>query len=820
MNRITADRPTAARTQIRFLASFLTNCITQVSSSAYCFLNSAKKDVSLSRYATIKIACLSLLTHSFFQTKPPLTSNIVKRHPPAIPPPFIPDRTDYTNGAFVFVAALLAYLPALRAGFIWNDSDYVTSPALRSWGGLARIWTEFGVTEQYYPLLHSAFWLQHRFWGDHALGYHLLTLLAHGGGAVLFGLVLRRLAVPGGWLAAGLFALHPVHVESVAWISEQKNTLSLLLYLAAAWTYLAFDSRRQPRVYAVATGLFVFSLLTKTVTATLPAALLVVLWWQRGKLEWKRDIRPLAPWLLIGAAAGLLSSWVEGHYGGAAGTEFTVSGPERLLVAGRAFWFYLGSLVWPFRLNFIYPRWTPDAGVAWQWLFPLAALGLATGLWTIRQRTRAPLAAFLVFSGSLFPVLGFVALYGARYSWVWDHWQYLPDLGPLALAGSGLYLAMQKLRGPWVAVGRYAVPVLLALFATLTWRHSRIFHDNETLYLATLRRNPGCWMAEANLGGLIATDPARRGEAITRFTAALRLKPDSAEIHESLANLLAQDPAETTAAREHYQTALRLNPNLATAHNNYGLLLYRAGESNAAIAEFRRALACNPHLATAGANLGTVLSALNRPAEALPILQTALAADPTLAATHFALGNVLAALARPSEAESAFRSALSLDPNAVDIRVGLAGLLLNSQNISEAVNLLQQAIARDATSAEAHYHLGGAQFRLGNTTEGMRELREATRLRPQWAAAHLTLGNMLAETRDINGAIREFRAALAIRPEDTSARNNLANALLVAGATAEATLEYEEALRQQPGNQDIRANLEFAREQLRSGASR
>ena len=719
----------------------------------------------------------------------------------------------------MFLASLLAYLPALAGGFIWNDADYVTSPALRSWAGLVRIWTEFGATEQYYPLLHSAFWMQHRLWGDHALGYHLVTLLAHGGCAVLFGLVLRRLAVPGAWLAAGLFALHPVHVESVAWISEQKNTLSLLLYLAAAWTYLAFDSRRQSRAYLIATVLFVFSLLTKTVTATLPAALLVVLWWQRGKLEWRRDIRPLVPWLLIGAVAGLLSSWVEGHYGGATGTEFTVSWPARLLVAGRAFWFYMGSLVWPFQLNFIYPRWTPDVGVVWQWLFPLAALALTAGLWVIRRRTRAPLAALLFFVGSLFPVLGFVTLYGARYSWVWDHWQYLPDLGPLALTGAGLYLGMQKLRGPWLPLARYTMAALLALFATMTWQHSRIFHDDETLYLATLRRNPGCWMAEANLGGLIAADPARRNEAMNRFAAALRLKPDAAEIHESLANLLAQNPADEIAAREHYQTALRLNPDLATAHNNYGLLLYRAGESDAAMTEFRRALACNPQLASAGANLGTVLGALNRPAEAVPVLQAALAADPALAATHLALGNALASLARPAEAESSFRIALSLDSNAVDIRVRLAELLLDRQNNADALTLLREAIARDAVSAEAHYQLGRALLQIGHMAEGVQELREATRLRPRWSAAHLTLGNALAQARDMTGAIGEFRAVLAIQPDDFSARNNLANALLVAGEMAEAIREYETALRQQPANQDIRANLEFAREQLHQGAS-
>ena len=298
-------------------------------------------------------------------------------------------------GALVFCATLLAYLPALPGEFIWNDSDYVTAPALRSLNGLARIWIEVGATQQYYPLLHSAFWVQHRILGDHPLGYHIITLLLHAGSAVLFALVLRRLmgsdrAQPGAaragndqsatgrggdgqrsswtqpcagveWLAALLFALHPVHVESVAWITEQKNTLSLAFYLAAALVYLQFDETRRPRTYLAALALFVFSLWCKTVTATLPAALLVAFWWKRGRLDWRRDVWPLLPWLTVGAAAGLFSSWVEHTYIGAQGVEFDLPLIGRALVAGRAIWFYAGQLVWPFGLNFVYPRWPPSA---------------------------------------------------------------------------------------------------------------------------------------------------------------------------------------------------------------------------------------------------------------------------------------------------------------------------------------------------------------------------------------------------------------------------------------------------------------------------
>ncbi|MBK9992013.1 MAG: glycosyltransferase family 39 protein, partial [Verrucomicrobia bacterium] len=320
----------------------------------------------------------------------------------------------------ILCATVVAYLPSLSGEFIWNDSDYVTAPALRSLDGLARIWTEPGAVEQYYPLLHSAFWLQHQVWGNHPFGYHVVTLLLHAGSALLFGLVLRRLLerkveppttskksasgqalvspevrsyAGAGWLAALLFALHPVHVESVAWITEQKNTLSLVFYLSAALVYLRFDETRRPRTYFTALALFVASMGCKTSTVTLPAALLVMFWWKRGRLDWRHDVRPLLPWLVLGVSAGLFSSWVEQTYLGAKGETFDLPLLGRVLVAGRAIWFYIGKLIWPFGLNFVYPRWAVDPAVWWQWLFPLGVLVLGVALWALRRRTRGPLAA-------------------------------------------------------------------------------------------------------------------------------------------------------------------------------------------------------------------------------------------------------------------------------------------------------------------------------------------------------------------------------------------------------------------------------------------
>ena len=397
-------------------------------------------------------------------------------------------------------------------------------------------------------------------------------------------MILRRLAVPGAWLAAVIFALHPVHVESVAWISELKNTLSGALYLGAALAYLHFDKDRQKRLYAPALGLFVLALLSKTVTATLPAALLVVFWWRRGRLNWRRDVLPLAPLFLFGAAAGLLTAWVEQNLIGAQGMEFQFAWFERLLIAGRAFCFYLSKLFWPANLTFVYPRWQIGQSLGWESLYPLGGAALLAGLWLLRKRSRAPLAAVLLFGGTLFPALGFFNVFPFRFSFVADHFQYLASVAIIALFSAGL----AGIVGRWNAHPRGEAVVTLLLGSTLalmTWSQSRQYADAETLYRTTLNRNPSCWMAHVNLGKW-QLDRDVEG-ARTHFLAALELKPDLVEARHDLGNAL-QRLGRLEEAVTQYKEVLRFRPDFAQAHNNLGNALQKLGRPDEALAECRK----------------------------------------------------------------------------------------------------------------------------------------------------------------------------------------------------------------------------------------
>jgi protein O-mannosyl-transferase len=749
-------------------------------------------------------------------------------------------------GALLVLATVLAYTPALHAGFIWNDSDYVTAPALRSWHGLVRIWTQVGATEQYYPFLHGTFWVEHRLWGDNVMGYHLANILLHTISALLLVAILRRLNVRGAWLAGFIFALHPVYVESVAWISEQKNTLSTVFYLLAAFAYLGFDEKRRRSSYIVATVLFAIALLSKSVTATLPAALLVVFWWKRGRIDFKRDAVPLLPWFVMGAAMGLFSGWVERTYLGAQGAAFDLTLLQRTLLSGRIVWFYLGKIVWPADLIFIYPRWKIDPAQVSQYLFLLGVLALVAGLWLLRSRSRAPLAAVLFFIGSLFPTLGFFNVYAFIFSFVADHWQYLPSIGIVALIAAGVSAA--TVRSVWLA--RTASVGLVVILATLTYFQSEMYHDIKTFYRVTIARNPECWMAHNNLANELDKDPATHAEALEHYREALRIRPDYAEAHyniglefhrqghlaeaiseyraalqtepnvpqiqNNLGIALGMTPGKEAEGIAHLEMALRLNPRLAEAHNNLGQVLAKLpGRQVDAIAEYVAAIQIKPDLAEPHFNLGVELARLSdRLPDAIEQFQTALRINPNYLDAHFNLALALGRLpGRVSDAIEQYQAVLRLAPTNPVAHNNLAAELLKAGRTQEAIEQDEIALKLDPDFAEAHINLAnGLAKEPGHIPDAIAHYETALRINPNLAPAHAALAGLLMSSTDRTGdALAHFESVIRLDPNDPIAHNNLAAGLFKAGRIDEAIQQLEIAVRLNPNYEDARNNLVKAR---------
>jgi len=673
----------------------------------------------------------------------------------------------------LLLVTLAAYHPAWHGGMVWDDDAHVTRQDLRSTEGLSRIWFNLGATQQYYPVVHSAFWLQHKLWGDDTLGYHLVNIVLHALSAFLLAVLMRRLALPGAFLAAFLFALHPVHVESVAWITELKNTLSGVFYLGAALAYLHFDRSRRKRVYALALGLFVLGLLSKTVIATLPAALLVVFWWQRGQLTWRRDVRPLVPFFVTGAAGGLLTAWLERTQIGAQGVEFQFSLVERCLIAGRVIWFYLGKLLWPVDLIFVYPRWQISPAAAWQYLYPLGVVALLAGLWLLRGRTRAPLAAMLLFVGTLVPVLGFFNVYPFKFSLVADHFQYLPSLFVIALVSAGLAAgARQWMSRIRPALGAAGMLVLVGPLACLTWSQSRQYVDAETLYRTTLDRNPTCWLAMENLG-------------------AMKLQGPISDVPEAM-RLIRQ--------------ALKINPNSAEALNNLGYALQRLDRVEEAVTCHQEAVRLSPGFAKARYNLGVDLQRLGRFEEAESQYQESVKLDPEYPYVRNNLGNVLQRMGRTDEAVTQYQAALRLRPNYPEAHNDLGAALAQLGRFEEAATEHQAALRLKPGFADAHYNLGNALQQSGRLEEAVAQFREALRLQPDHIEAHNNLGAALVSLGRLEEAAGQFRGAVEIDPRSAESHNNLGVALERLGRRAEAVTHFEEAARLKAGSAAARSN--------------
>jgi tetratricopeptide (TPR) repeat protein len=632
----------------------------------------------------------------------------------------------------LLLLVFLAYARVGAAGFIWDDESHLTqNPCVIGPLGLADIWTSASAV--YYPLVLTTFWILHHFVGLNPLPYHLLNVAFHAASALLLWRVLVQLRARGAWLGAAIWALHPVLVQSVAWITEMKNTQSAFFYLLAISCFLqSRDRKRNGIFYWLTIFFFVAAITSKPSTVMLPVVLALCLWWRDGGIK-QRDLRLFVPFILISLLASGWTIWEQKFHSHAAGAEWVQTPLQRLLVSADANWFYLLKLIWPHPLIFIYPRWNIDPSRWFAWIPLVVLLVIAIVLFIKRNTDLRPVAfAFAYFVITLFPVLDFFDVYFFRYSFVSDHFQYLASMGPLALAGAGIAMAVEKIGIHKLVIQTASTLVILSILGGVTFHQSAKYHDLITLYQTTLAQNPKCWMAEYNLG-LALKNQGQLDEAIAHYRRAVNIWPDYVEAHYNLGGAYIEKGNIDEALAE-YRRAIEIRPLDADSHNNYGSALRGLNQFDQAENEYRRALSLRPQYLDARLNLGSLLLQRGRTAEAIINLETAMRLQANDAAPHVTLAHALMKNGQANEAAAELNRALQLEPDKMSALNSLAWLLATAADDSlrdgkRAVQLAERANVLASNNNPAILHtLAAAYAEAGRFDDAMQTARRAMKL--------------------------------------------------------------------------------------------
>jgi tetratricopeptide (TPR) repeat protein len=605
---------------------------------------------------------------------------------------------------------VLAYVPVWHAGLIWDDRSLVLdNPLIHQADGLYKFWFSTQPVD-YYPVTSTMLWVEWRLWGANPLGYHVVNVLLHACSAVLLWRVLQRLRLPGAWLAAAIFAVHPVNVESVAWIAERKNALAMVFFLLSLLWYSRFDcgpvvhgaAPEEPearrRWYGLSLAAFLFALLSKTVVAPMPLVLLGLAWWRRGRVQ-RKDLWRVLPFLAAAVVMGLISHWFQSHRAIGDDIVRTDSFWARLAGAGWAVWFYLYKAALPVGLCTIYPRWQIDSGQWWSYGPGLLVVAAFAACWRYRRgwgnRALLALGYFVVM---LLPVLGFLDIGFMAMSLVADHWQYFAIIGPISLVAAAI--ARRQHRLPVIALSG---TLLLALGA-LTWRQSAIYADPAIFWRTAITANPRAWLAHNNLGSALF-EQGQADEAISHLQRALEIEPGFAKAHYNLAGIL-RDRGQVDEAAIHFQRALEIQPEYSMAHYNLGEILRQKGRLDEAVVHFRRAVEIHPEYADAQNALGVTL--------------------------------------------------------------------LRKGQVDEAIIHLQKALELRPGRAEDHNNLAGVLWQQGRVAEAITHYQKALALRPDYALAHHNLGKLLQQEGQVREAVAHYHSALEIQPDFAAARGSLA----------------------------------------------
>ena len=713
----------------------------------------------------------------------------------------------------IALVTVAAFLPVLQNQFVsWDDDEnFLDNPHYRGlgWSQLHWMWT----THQghYIPLTWMTLGLDYLLWGMNPFGYHLTSLLLHAANAVAFFFVVRRilkralpspserghaLAVSAGF-AALVFAIHPLRVESVAWVTERRDVLSGLFYLSAILVYLRACERgaRGRGWYWLSVAVFGCALLSKSMVVNLPVVLLIldvyplrrlggfVGWWSEPA---RRIYVEKIPFVLLAAAASAVAVMAQLSKSAMIPVAH-LSALGRLAVSAYGLSFYLWKMVVPLNLSPLYmrpPTVDPEAPpfiLSYGLVLAITAIVLA-----LRRRMPGLPAAWAAYVVVLLPVLG---IFQSGSQIAADRYTYLAGLGWAILAGAGLLACRHATR---FLIRGSAVGVLVGL-GVLTWNQVHVWHDSEKLWTHALAIDPKSSVAHSNLGSALIAQ-GKPAEASEHFREALRINPNDADDHTNLGMALARQ-GKLVEASEHYQQALRIKPTSADAHNNWGTLLARQGKLAAAIEHYQQVLQIKPDSADAHNNWGAALAQQGKLVEAIEHYQRALQMRPDYADAHTNLGNALAQQGKLSEAVEHYGQALKIKPDFGKAVSNLGSALARQGKLIEASDQFRRALEIMPDNADVHYNLGMALARQGKPAEASEHFQAAVRINPNDADAHYNWGNALARQRKPAEAIAHYQQALRIKPDSADAYTNWGNVLAQQGKVAEAVEHYQQALK-------------------------
>ena len=652
-----------------------------------------------------------------------------------------------TPGAMAVALCALVFaalFPALFGGFVWDDAVLGYSRTLREWSGLWRIWFEPGniaSEHHYWPVTYTSFWLEDKLWGLNAFSSHLVNILLHLANTLLLWQLLTRLAIPGAWLAAALFAVHPVHVEVAAWVIARKDLLATLFSLGCALVWLRFspDDKAQPglRHGAAVALLLIAALLSKSVAVTLPCTLLLLYWLQHGHLP-RRVVLWATPLFLITA---VITTFDLHFYRMQDPPSYDYSLVERVLIAAQALCFYAGKLLWPTNLTVIYPHWEPVS--ARGWLCLVVVIGVFALLGCLRRRLgHGPLTGVLFFVLTLLPVLGFVDFNHMTFSFVADRYQYLASAGLLAVAAGGTVRLARTLPRLSRRSLQLAVALGLGVLSWMSGQQVGIYRDPVHFYSHILTHNPQAHGMHANFS-VALYHRGRMQEALEAGRVALEQEPDArhAPYTRHRAGVILAGLGQYAEAREQLRRALETDrDDIAADSQTQAEEAMEQGHYDRAIVFLQVLTEVRPQRASAWATLGEALGGAGRNEEAITALQQAIALapyDPAIPTMHVLLAYSAEALGQGDRAQEHYRKALQRDANFLPAMVALAKLRFAQKHYPEALALL----------------------------------RRLTELAPDNALAHARLGATLAELGQIEDARDSLQRSLALDPKQTDARD-------------------------------------------------